>query len=73
MSRKSFTAPAPKNRRLPDEHVFHRNGIPTRNEGPEGCTDCPLPAKHPVHIDPPENPIGDVDARQLGERHEEGL
>lgn len=57
----------PRKARLPEAHVFHRNGIPTRRGGPEGCADCPLPAGHPVHIDPPDNPIADLEDRKLGE------
>ncbi len=71
MSRKRSSAPAPPKRGRaswwPDDHVFHRSGIPTRTGGPEGCADCPLPARHPVHIDPPANPIAADEARRLGE------
>lgn len=52
---------------LPAEHVYVRNGIPTRDGGPEGCASCNLAARHEIHIDPPANPIADVDARIVGE------
>lgn len=56
----------------PRDHPYRANGIRTRPGGPEGCQHCNLPKGNPVHVEV-ENPISDVDARIVGERHEEGL
>jgi len=36
---------------------------------PLGCTQCPLPPRHPVH-EVPDRPDGDVSDRIVGERED---
>lgn len=66
-ARKSSTSWRDRRRQvqLPAEHVYVRNGIPTRDGGPEGCASCNLAAKHEIHIDPPETP---EEARRVTDR-----